>query len=163
MPQLGIPCPRNASLNAPANRTVCFDVVAVAAAAKGIVGLVVKRDVEHRAEVEIETEHPEQSSGDTAMPPNELDVALLAQLLRVRRFVADQTQPRNAPAFLVDGDDRLNRAQVAQVVDQLPQLSRAFDVAPKDNEPTRLHPSKKRRRPRIEFGSGHAGKDQLTR
>ena len=70
---------------------------------------------------------------------------------------------RKRATFLVDGDDRLDRAQIAQVVDQLPQLSRAFDVSPEDNEPTRLHPSKKRRRPGIEFSSGHAGKDQLTR
>ena len=40
---------------------------------------------------------------------------------------------------------------------------RAFDVSPEENEPARLHPSKKRRRLGIEFGSGHAGKDQLTR
>ena len=81
------------------------------------------------------------------MPPNELDVALLAQLLRVRRFVADQAQPRNASTFLVDRDDRLDRAQIAEIVDQLPQLSRAFDVSPENNKPARLDPSKKRRRP----------------
>jgi hypothetical protein len=60
---------------------------------------------------------------------------------------------------LVDRNDRLDRAQIAEIVDQLPQLSCAFDVSPEDNEPTRLHPSKKRRRFGIEFSSGHAGKD----
>ena len=68
-------------------------------------------------EIEIESEEPQQTAGDVAMLPNEFDVAFLAQLLRIRRFVPDQAQPRNPSAFLIDRDDRLDLAEVAQIVD----------------------------------------------
>jgi hypothetical protein len=41
---------------------------------------------------------------------------------------------------LVDGDDRFDFAEVPQIVDELPELRSALDVAAKKNERTRLHP-----------------------
>ena len=123
-----------------------LDVRAVAAAAQRIVRFVVEGNVEHRAEIEIEAEEPQQASGDLAVAPNECDVVLLAQLLRVRRLVADQPQPRNAAAFLVDRDDRLDVAEIAQIVDQLPQLRRARDVAAEKDEAAGLDAPEQRGR-----------------
>ena len=71
-------------------------------------------------------------------------------------------QSRNAAAFLIDRDDRLDFAQVAQVVDQFPQLRGALDVAPEKNEAARLHAPKQFRGFRIQFLSRNSGKDQLT-
>ena len=139
------------------------DVAAVAAAAERVVGLVVEGNVEDRAKIEIEPEQPEQSPGDFAMPPHEIEIAFLAQLLGVRRLLPDQAQARNAAAFLVDRDDRLDRAQVAQVVDQLSQLRRALDVAPENDVSARLHAAKKSGRFAIEFFARDAGQDQLPR
>ena len=51
---------------------------------------------------------------------------------------------------------------VAQIVDQLPQLRRAFDVAPEKNESAGLDLAEKRGGFGIEFGSGHASEEQLT-
>src|SRR5205085_12197286 len=90
-------------------------------------------------------------------------VVLVTQLLRIRRLVADQSQTRNAAAFLIDGDDRLSVAQIAQVIDQLSQLRRAFDIAAEKNKPTGLNSSKERGRVRIEFFAGNTGEYQLTK
>ena len=134
-----------------------LDRLAVATAAQRIVGLVVERNVEHRAEVEIESEDAKQPSGDVAMLPNEREVALVAQVVRIRRFVADQLQPRDASTLLVDRDDRLDLADRAQVVDEPAQLRRALDISPEEDESTRLNSPKQIGGFMIEFGSGYAG------
>src|SRR2546422_7766980 len=107
-----------------------LDRSSVTAAAKGIVGVVIERDIEHRAKIEIETENAQQPSGDVTVTTDKIDIVLVAELLRIRRLVADETQTRNATAFLVDRDDRFDLAQIAQVVDQFTQLRRGRDVAP---------------------------------
>src|SRR5207247_3343895 len=86
----------------------------------------------------------------------------VAQLLRVRRLAADQWQARHASAFLINGDNRLDRAEIAKVVDQLSQLRRAFDVAPEQNEAARLHAPKHFRAGGVEFFAGNAAEYQLT-
>ena len=96
------------------------------------------------------------------MLPDEFAIALLAQLLRTRRLAPNQAQARDASSFLIDGNDWLDCAQVAKMIDQFPQLHCAFDVAAKENEASRLHLAKKRRRRGIDFLARHAGKDQLT-
>src|ERR1700731_371190 len=83
-----------------------LDRLSVTATAQRIVGIIVERNVEHRAEIEIESENAQQPSGDVAVPVDKIDIALVAQLLRVRRFVSNQAQSRYAPALLIDGDDR---------------------------------------------------------
>ena len=112
--------------------------------------------------IEIESEQPKKAAGDVAMLPNECDVAFLAQLLRIRRLVADHAQARDASAFLVDRDDRFDLADGAQIVDEVAQLRRALDIAPEQDESTRLNPPKKIRGFMIEFGSGHAGENELA-
>jgi hypothetical protein len=96
------------------------------------------------------------------MAPDKIDIVPLAQLLRIRGLVADQTQARDAATFLVDRDDRLYLTQIAQVVDQFAQLRRAFDVAPEKNKTPGLNSSKQFRRPRVQLFAWNAGKDQLT-
>ena len=96
------------------------------------------------------------------MLPNECDVTFFAQLLRIRRFVADHAQARDAPAFLVDRDDRFDLTDGAQVVDEAAQLRRALDIAPEHDETARLNPPKQIRGFMIEFGSGHAGENELA-
>jgi hypothetical protein len=94
--------------------------------------------------------------------PNETNVTTFAELLRVRRLISNQPQPRDAPTFLIDCDDRLDRAQVAQVVDQFPQLHRALDVPAEDDEAARLHFAKERGGFAIDLFAGHTREDQLT-
>jgi hypothetical protein len=72
------------------------------------------------------------------VPPNECNIVPVAQLLRIRRLVPDQAQPRDAASFLIDRDDWLDFAEIAQIIDQLAELARALNVAAKKNESTRL-------------------------
>jgi hypothetical protein len=83
-------------------------------------------------------------------------------LLGVRRFVADQAEPGNAAPFLINRYDGIDVAQIAQVVDQLPELRSALDVAPEKDEPARLNPPKQCRRFRIQFVPGNTSENQLT-
>jgi hypothetical protein len=83
--------------------------------------------------IEIEPEKAQQTSGDVAVTPDQIDIVLFAQLLRVRRFVSDAPQSRDASAFLIDCDDRLDVAQVAQIVDKLSELRRALEIASEQN------------------------------
>ena len=53
------------------------------------------------------------------MATDESEVATVAELLGVRRFVADQLEARNAATFLIDGDDRFRLAEIAKIVDEL--------------------------------------------
>src|SRR4030095_11542114 len=73
-----------------------LDSFSVAPAAQRILGVVIERNVEHRAKIEIESKKTQQTSGDVAVTPDQIDVVLLAQLLRIRRFVSDQAQSRDA-------------------------------------------------------------------
>src|ERR1043166_4970909 len=66
-----------------------LDIFAVATTAQRIVGIIVERNVEHRTKIEIESENAEQASGDLAVTPDKIDIALVAKLLRVRRLAAD--------------------------------------------------------------------------
>jgi hypothetical protein len=112
--------------------------------------------------IEVEPEEPEQATGDLAMSPNERNVVALPQLLRVRRFVPDEAEARHAAAFLVDRDDRLDVAEVAEVVDQLPELCGTRDIAPEEDVAAGLHATEQRSRLRIELGAGDAGEQKLT-
>src|SRR5262249_9543349 len=76
---------------------------------------------------------------------------------------SDKAQPRDAPAFLIDCDDRLDVAQVAQIINQLSELRGAFDVASEEDERPWLHAPKQARCFGIEFFTRHTGHDQLTK
>ena len=138
-------------------------IPAVAAPAQRVVSLVVVGDVEHRAEIEVEPEHPQQAASDVAVLPDQIQVIAIPQLLGVWRLVADELQPRDPPAFLVDCDDRLDVGNVAQIIDQLPQLRRFPDVSAEKNIPAGLDFLEKACRFGIEFRSRHADEDELAR
>src|ERR1700730_5180275 len=79
-----------------------LDRFPVTTAAQRIVRIVVKRNVEHRTKIEIESKNPKQSSGNVAVPTDKIDIVLVTQLLRVWRLAPDQSQSRQAPALLQD-------------------------------------------------------------
>jgi hypothetical protein len=97
------------------------------------------------------------------MSPDQIDIVLVAQLFRVRRFVSDQAQSRDASAFLIDRDDWLDVAQVAQIIDELSQLRRALEIAAKKNLRSRLHAPKQTGCFRVEFFSGNTRHNQLPK
>src|SRR3981081_1733615 len=94
---------------------------------------------------------------------DQLQIALVSQLLGVRRLVPNQTQTGDATSFLVDRDNWLRLAQVAQVVDQPAQLCRAFNVAAEEDEGAGVDAAKQPGRFRVELFPGPAGEDHLTR
>ena len=139
------------------------DRSSVAATAERVIRFVVEGNIENRTKIEIETKKSKQPAGESAMLPNESNIALLPKLLRIGRFFADKAQTRDSAAFLVDRNDRLDRAQVAQVVDQFSQLRRAFDVATEKDVAARLHFAEEGGGGGIKFFPGNSGEDQLTR
>src|ERR1700756_3659030 len=132
-----------------------LDVFSIASAAQGILSVLIERNVEHGTKIQIESEKAQQTSGDVAVAADEIDIVFITQLLRVWRFVSDAPQSRYAPAFLIDRNDGLDVAQLAQIVDELSELRRTLGVAAKDNECPRLHPPKQPGCFHIEFFSGH--------
>src|ERR1700757_351455 len=114
-----------------------LDVFPVAPAAQRILSVLIERNVEHGTKIQIESEKAQQTSGNVAVAPDQIDVIFIAQLLRVRRFVSDPPQSRDAPAFLIDRNDGLDVAQLAQIVDEFSELWRALKVASKNNECSR--------------------------
>ncbi len=139
-----------------------FDVFSVTPAVQRVFGVIIEGNVEHRTKIEIESEKAQQTSGDVAVAPDQIDIILIPQLLRVRRFVSDAPQSRDASAFLIDCDDRLDVAQVAQIVDELSELRRALEIASEKNVCPRLHAPKQTGCFRIEFFSGNTRHYQLT-
>ena len=107
---------------------------AVAAPAKGVISLVVKGDVEHRTEIEIESEKPQKLPCECAMPRDQDRISLLAKLPGIGRFVAQELESRDPPSLLVDGDDRLDGAELPKLISEPAQLPWSFDVPAKENE-----------------------------
>src|SRR5262245_45835718 len=140
-----------------------FDSFAVASAKQRILGVIVEGNVEDGAKIEIEPKNAQQASGDVAVSPDQIDVVFVAQLLRVRRFASDASESRYASAFLINCDDWLDVAQVAQIVDKLSELGRAVQTASEKNICPRLYPLKQTRCFCIEFFSGNTRHDQLTK
>src|ERR1700722_4194465 len=60
---------------------------------KGVIGLVIKRNIQDRAEIQVEPEKTEQFSCQPSMFPNQTGIAFFSELLCVGRFVADQFEP----------------------------------------------------------------------
>jgi hypothetical protein len=94
--------------------------------------------------------------------PDKIDIVLVAQLLRIGWLVPNQTQSRDPAAFLVDRDNRLAFTETTQIIDQLAQLRRAFDVAPEQDETARLYAPKQFHGFGVEFFTGNAREDELT-
>src|SRR6476646_4410980 len=75
-----------------------FDIFSVTPAVQRVFSTIIEGNVEHRTKIEIESEKAQQASGDIAVAEDQIAIVLLAQLLRVRRFVSDAPQPRDASA-----------------------------------------------------------------
>ena len=140
-----------------------LDIFSITPAVQRVFGVIIEGNVEHRTKIDIEPEKAQQTSGDVAVAPDQIDIVLVAQLLRVRRFVSDAPQSRHASAFLIDRNNGLDLAQVAQIVDELSELRRALEVASEENECPRLHAPKQTGCFRIESFSGNTRHDQLTK
>jgi hypothetical protein len=137
-------------------------IFAVGAAFERVVRRIVIADVQNRAEVEIETEVTQNLSGEFAMTLDQFGIALVSQRLGIRRLLADQTQSRNAAAFLVDGDERLDVRDVAQVVDEFAELLRRLNVPSEQNKTTRLEFFEPGGGFRGEFRAGDAHEKKLA-
>src|SRR5437762_888105 len=113
------------------------------------------------AEKELKT-GSSSGQGDAPVVADEREVALVAEVVRIRRLVADELQPRDAPAFLINGDDRLRRAHVAKVVAEFAELRGGLDVSPEDDECAGLDAAESDGGLRVEHGTGHAGHEELA-
>ena len=114
---------------------------AVAPPAKGVIRLVIKGDVEHGTEVEIKSEKPEQFPGERAMPCDQDRISFLTQLSGIGRFIAQKFEPGDPSSFLVDGDDRLDGAEFAELIGEPAELCGCLNIAAKENESPRLNPA----------------------
>src|SRR6476620_182766 len=139
-----------------------FHIFPVTPAVQRVFSVIIEGNVEHRTKIEIEPEKAQQTSRDVAVAPDQIDIVLLAQLLRVRRFVSDAPQSRNAPAFLIDRNNGLDVAQVAQIVDELSELRPTLEIASEENVCPRLHAPKQTGCFPIELFSGNTRHYQLT-
>jgi hypothetical protein len=92
------------------------------------------------------------------MPLNQYRVAFVTQLLSTGRFIANQFQPRNATAFLIDRNDRFDPGQISQIIDQFAKLMRSPDVPAEKNEPSRLNFSEDFCSLRVNLRTGHPNK-----
>jgi hypothetical protein len=139
-----------------------FDSFPVAPAVQRILGVIVEGNVEHWTQIEIEPEKPEQTSRDVTVSPDQIDIVLIAQLLRVWRFVSDAPESRDAPTFLINCDDGLDVAQVAQIINEPSELRSALEIASENNVCPGLDAPKQTRRFGIEFLPRNTRHDQLT-
>jgi hypothetical protein len=138
------------------------DVVAVAASAEGVVGFVVEGDIEDGTEVEIEAEHAKEAAGDFAVAADEVEIAFIAELVGIRRLVADELEAGDAAAFLIDGDDGLDDAEVTEVVDEFAKLGGRLDVATEEDEAAGLEAAEDGGGVGVEDGAGDAGEEELA-
>ena len=88
---------------------------------------------------------------------DEIAVALFTELLGIGWLAANEAEAGNATALLIDRDEGLDLAEVAQIVDELSQLIRRLDISTEENKSSRLEFAEFSRRFRIEFRSRHAG------
>ena len=138
------------------------DVEAPGPVLQRIVDVVAKGNIEHRREVEIKAEKPQDFARKRAVPLDQAQVALLAQLFRARRLRAAFLQARDPSALLVDGDDGLMLHLAAKIVDELAQLRRGLDVAPEKDEARGLNFADDGRCLCVEFRTRHAHEDVMS-
>ena len=75
-----------------------FDIFSVTPAVQRVFGVIIEGNVEHRTKIEIEPEQPQKLPRDVAVPAHQCGIIFIAKLLRIRRFVAEQLEPRHPPA-----------------------------------------------------------------
>ena len=137
-------------------------ITAITTALEGVVCGVVIRDVEHRAEIEIETEEAQKLTREFAMGLDELGVPFIAQRLCIGRFFTDEAQTGNAATLLINGDEWLDVREIAQVIDELPQLLWGFDVTTEKDVSAGLEFLETGGGFGVEGRTGNAGEEQLA-
>ena len=138
------------------------DIAAVAAPAERVVGLVVKGNVQHGAEVQVESENAQDAAGDVSMTADQIQIPAVAELLGIGRLVADEFEAGHASTLLVDRDDRLHAAQIAEVVDELAELLGGLDVSAEEDESSGLDLTEEAGGFGIEFCAGNTNEKKLT-
>src|SRR6185503_6114271 len=96
-------------------------------------------DRHHGREVDVEAEHTQHFTGDSAERARGGKIAVLANRTRGRHRREYTTQPVNQPAFLIDAEQRWCRHHFANVVEQRAQLFWTSDVAAEDYDAARLY------------------------
>ena len=86
----------------------------------------------------------------------------MAKRGRAGRFVADRLEARHPAAFLVDRDEWLGMAEVAQIVGELPQASGGDDVAREKHVAAGLDAPQRRGGVGVEFGARQADEENLA-
>ena len=94
-----------------------------------------------------------------AVPLDQAQVSLLAQLLRAGRLGAAFLQARDPPTFLVDSDNGLMPHLGPQIIEQAPQQRRCSNVSPKKNETGWLHVANNPRSVRVQLHAGNSHND----
>ena len=97
------------------------------------------------------------------MLADEAEIIAITELLGVRRLVADELEAGNAAAFLIDRNDGLDVAKIAQIVDEFAQLGGGLDVPSEEDESSGLEFLVESGVLRREFISGDADEQKLTR
>src|SRR5581483_3462919 len=92
-----------------------LDRFAVTTSAQRIVRVIIKRNVQDRAEIQIESKNPKQPARNIAVPPDQLEIVPVSQLLRVWRFATNQSQAGNTSAFLINRDDGFHCAEITEI------------------------------------------------
>ncbi len=104
----------------------------------------------------------EQLAGEFAVLFDELRVTFIPKGLGIGGLLADETESGDAAAFLIDGDERLNVGEVAQVVDEFAELLWGDDVSAKEDEATGLEFFETGGGIGVEFGARDAGEEELA-
>ena len=96
------------------------------------------------------------------MITDQIQIAPVAKVVRIRRLVADELQPRDTPALLINRDDRLAHTHVAQGVAEFSELRGRLDVSPEEDERAGLNAAECGGGLRVEHGTRHAGHEKLA-
>jgi hypothetical protein len=96
------------------------------------------------------------------MRRDEAEIRAITQLIRIRRFIANEPQPRDPAALLIDGDDGRRLRDGAEIIAQLAKLRGRLDIASKQDEGAGLQAAEGGGGLGIENGTGHAGHQKLA-
>jgi hypothetical protein len=123
---------------------------------EGVIGIVIKRNVENGTEIEVETEETQEPPGKAAMFGDEGAVSFIAELDCAGRLRADFLEPGDAAPFLVDAEDGAASGGGLEIVGQGPELLRAFNIAAKKDKAAGLDFLNGRARIGVELGARDA-------
>src|ERR1700741_4828263 len=96
-------------------------------------------DRHHRSEVDVETEHAQNFTGDSSERAGRRKVAVLANRTSGRHRSEDAAQSIDEPAFLIDANQGRRRQYFADAVEQRAELLWTSDVASENNDAARFN------------------------